>query len=364
MDGFLGAIPAAAASPLALTAYAIAALIFLFAGARLRTTQALLKKIDALPENERRRGLEVAAGEVIPTHISPEQWIRSNKMKWTFLLLAGVLVAIVTVSVIAIANPAQAQLKDLQEGITRSTDSTVSAAETTLASKIDSSASRVITAVENAALANLETMFPLAVRITRNVDGTIMYLRGQRQIRIVSYDDDLKPMKVYWGDRFHYYVYSETGDRLDTTARVDLEIRPRNRAPTIHPLEMTRGEHELRIPGSTPDPMEAYLVNHDGASGIAIKITIYSEDRERGREQFREALLNTALGPAARRVYQEVTADGARLRNQPGESSTILRPLSRGTYLRVKDERGDWCNVRLPEGREGWIFCRFIAPIK
>lgn len=115
MGEFLRAIPGAAASPYSLAAYAIAGVLFLFAGARLRTTKLLMDRIDAIPAAERRRALEIATGTVLPTHISPEQWIRLSRMRWTFLLAGSLLIAILTVTTIAIVNPTNAQIKDLKK---------------------------------------------------------------------------------------------------------------------------------------------------------------------------------------------------------------------------------------------------------
>ena len=114
MAEFLASIPAAAASPYALVAYAIAAVLFLFGGSRLRMAKILAERIEAVPESDRKRTLEMATGTVLPTHISPEQWLRLKRMQWTFLLLAAVLIAVLSVSVIAIGNPSGPALSPAQ----------------------------------------------------------------------------------------------------------------------------------------------------------------------------------------------------------------------------------------------------------
>ncbi|HXP51025.1 MAG TPA: hypothetical protein VN922_13790, partial [Bacteroidia bacterium] len=63
--------------------------------------------------------------------------------------------------------------------------------------------------VQDSALATLETMFPLAVRIPAEIDGTIIRINGSEEQRIVSYDKNYAPMKLYWGDLFHYFVFVE-----------------------------------------------------------------------------------------------------------------------------------------------------------
>ena len=105
MEEFLRSIPAAASSPYALAAYAIAAVLFLFAGARLRVAKLILKEVRSVPSHERRRTIEIATGTVLPEHISAEQWIRHNRLRWSFLLLASLLIAALAVVIIALLNP-------------------------------------------------------------------------------------------------------------------------------------------------------------------------------------------------------------------------------------------------------------------
>lgn len=368
MEEFLKSIPAAASNPYALAAYAIAAVLFLLAGARLKMAKLLLAKITSIPEGERRRALEIATGTVLPTHVSPEQWIRHSRLRWTFMLLGALLIAVVTVAVIAILNPINGDSEELKRTTietAKETQVVVQEEARTTSERIDESTKQIVTTVQDAALATLETMFPLTVRIDRDVDSTIMRLNGQPRQRLVSYDNDLAPMKLHWGDRFHYFAFREQGGDFEPAAGVFLEIKSGNYSRRL-PLRLDPfSEQEIRIPGSSPGPMDVFFVNEAGISGIALKITIYSADRERGREGFRDALLNTALDSAARRVYQQVSGDGVRLRGSPSETGSVLRTIRQGTYVKIKERLadGNWCQVRLPEGREGWVKCNYLQPI-
>ena len=357
MEEFIRSIPAAASNPYAFAAYTVAALLFLLAGARLRTTKLLLAKITSIPEADRRRALEIATGTILPTRISPEQWIRHSRQRWTFLLLGSLLIVIVAVATIAILNPSKAALEE----VITTTEETAKETQRVVREGTRTTVERI----EDAALATLETMFPLAVRIDRDVDGTIMHLDGSARQRLVSYDDNLAPMKLHWGDRFHYFAYSEGGGKFEPLTGLFLEIR-RGASSQRLPLRLDPfSEQQLRIPGSSPEPMEAYFINETGISGIALKITIYSADRERGRERFREALMNTTLNSAARRIYLEVNADAVRLRSEPSASGQVLRTLRQGTYVTVKERSndGEWSQIRLPEGREGWIRSEYLRSI-
>lgn len=369
MEDFIRAIPSAASSPYAFAAYAIAGILFIYAGARLRTAKLLIKRIDAIPEAERRRAFEIATGTVLPTHISPAQWIRYKRLHWRFLLAGSLLIAIFSTLVIAILNPTAEAIEDLKEVTQKAATDTQIAVQTghrTTSKKIDESTEEIVGSVQDAALANLETMFPLAVRIERDVDGTIMHLDGRLRQRLVSYDNEYSPMQLYWGDRFHYIAYRENGERFRAIDSVYLDLETSNGERRLPLLLEPYSEQKLRIPGSSPQPMAAYFHNPAGVSGVSIKITIYSSDRERGREEFRKALLNTTLGAAARRVYLEAASDGIRLRKEPSLEAIVLRTLRKGTYVKVignSDDDDSWCEIRLPEGREGWTKCELLAPI-
>jgi hypothetical protein len=140
MEEFLRSIPAAAGNPYALAAYAISAVLFLFAGVRLRMAKLLMAKITSIPEADRRRALEIATGTVLPLQISPEQWIRHNRLRWTFLLFGSILIVISAVSTIAILNPAPPALKDIKEAIQESNRE--------IAKKIDTSTDKIVTTGE------------------------------------------------------------------------------------------------------------------------------------------------------------------------------------------------------------------------
>jgi hypothetical protein len=105
MNEFLASIPAAAASPYALVAYAIAAVLFLLGGARLRTVQTVLKAIASVPPGDRKHVIESITGSVIPDRISAEQWIRHNRNRWVFLLIGTALILLTTLGTIAAMNP-------------------------------------------------------------------------------------------------------------------------------------------------------------------------------------------------------------------------------------------------------------------
>jgi len=117
------------------------------------------------------------------------------------------------------------------------------------------------------------------------------------------------------------------------------------------------------LPGHGPEPMDAFIYNPSHVGGFSLKVTVYSADRERGRMEFREALLKTDLGGVARKHYLAVNQDGTRLRSTPENSTNVLRWMAKDTYVKILDVQNDWTRVRLPEGREGWVASKNLSPI-
>ena len=256
MGEFLRSIPGAAASPYAFVAYAIAGILFVLAGAKLRLAKLATDKIETVPADQRRRALEIAMGTVLPEHVSPEQWIKHSRLRWTFLLLGSLIIALLAVSTIAILNPTEQAIQDIKDATSesaRTTQEAVREGTRTTEANIAKSTETIVATVEDTALATLETMFPLAVRIDRDVDSTIMHLDGSPRQRLVSYDNNLGPMKLHWGDRFHYFAYTEGGEVIDPSSRVLLEVVSAAKTTRL-PLRLdSYSEQEIRIPGSSPD---------------------------------------------------------------------------------------------------------------
>ena len=52
------------------------------------------------------------------------------------------------------------------------------------------------------------------------------------------------------------------------------------------------------------------------------------------------------------------------LRSEPGSGSEIVGVLKSGQSLEIVEENEQWAQVRLPEGKEGWVPIRFLTPEK
>ena len=140
----------------------------------------------------------------------------------------------------------------------------------------------------------------------------------------------------------------EAAEQVAFGVQADAEAAVHDR-PEVANRSMTAG----------PDPALAALDAMFPATSAA------DGDASPGRQSFRNALLATGSDSLARRLYQRVDGDGVRLRSAPSESGAVLRRTERDAYVKLKAQfaEGNWCHVRLAEGREGWMKCDFLRPI-
>jgi hypothetical protein len=61
------------------------------------------------------------------------------------------------------------------------------------------------------------------------------------------------------------------------------------------------------------------------------------------------------------RPVEYVTQDSAVVRSRPGQIGAFLASLHRGDKVEVLDRSADWEQVRLPDGRVGWVYGRYTA---
>ncbi len=248
-----------------------------------------------------------------------------------------------------------------QKKSTSKTINTIDSSTTHLNKAITQDGEKTRETVLDASIAELEGIFPLAVRIDRDVDGTIIHFNGEEQLPLISFDrgNGTDAMKLRWGDRLHYYLFFNDAGEEKNNGRLILKLSNGYNLP----LELTSHENEIRIPGSNPNEITAKFYNPDRLAGFSAKITVYSSDRERGRELFKEALMNTALSSRARQIYKQLSRDGVRLREGPSNDARVLRTLKEGTYVKILKDTLDFMLIRLPEGRNGWVKSEFISKI-
>src|SRR5687768_11495466 len=101
----LQAIPAAASSPLAFGAYAIALGVWAFIAWRTMRNRALLTHLQKLPKGDRLAALKAEMGHVeLKEGLSPEQWLKSRMQSYILVAFAILSVTIVVVVGMAFAQ--------------------------------------------------------------------------------------------------------------------------------------------------------------------------------------------------------------------------------------------------------------------
>ncbi|WP_342724161.1 hypothetical protein AAFG07_34565 [Bradyrhizobium sp. B097] len=98
IGAFLNAIPAAAASPLALIAYLATVLAWTLIAWRVKRFQILMDKIEKLKEEDRLEAIRIETGRIVPKGMTAEQYLRS---RIHFFMFAGFLAFCATAAFVA-----------------------------------------------------------------------------------------------------------------------------------------------------------------------------------------------------------------------------------------------------------------------
>lgn len=98
IGAFLKAIPAAAASPLALVAYLATVIAWTLVALRVNRFKILMERIDKLPEADRIEAIRIETGRVVPKGMTAEQYLRSRIQLFIFI---GFLVLCATAAFVA-----------------------------------------------------------------------------------------------------------------------------------------------------------------------------------------------------------------------------------------------------------------------
>ncbi|MCH7412359.1 hypothetical protein MM213_02600 [Belliella sp. R4-6] len=214
--------------------------------------------------------------------------------------------------------------------------------------------------VVSSSLAELEVLFPFAVRVERNSDNTIMHLNGENEVQVTSYDNNFEMMKLRYGDTFKYYIFSNSGNIIPPDSKLYLQLSNGLKLD----LPIASDLQSVLIPGSNPNPITAKIINPNELSDVSMKIIVYSADKDMGREKFRQALLNTSLSEKVREIYKQISRNGVLLRRSPEiATDNILRSLNQGAIFKILEEKENFIKIRLPEGRDGWIDERYVEDI-
>jgi len=246
-----------------------------------------------------------------------------------------------------------ASIKGLRDSLVTSTG-VITKSTNTIVLKVDS--------LESGNCNGIEQAFKMAVNIPREYDDYVVHIYGQE--RLVVPGRITQPMEIYWGDTFEYTFFPNDykGNPGDLES-IKLEV-----AGTIYRLHMSSSsvfEHgSVRIYGSSPKPMKAYILNPKNISGVGIKIFVSSTDATRGQEEFRRKVLTGNCSEYAKKVYKVINKNTVRLLSQADPKSSIRSTLTKGSFVRVLTIVGEWTEVLTPENRQGWILTEKLSTIQ
>lgn len=391
MDTFIRLIPEAAKSPYALVAYTIAAVLFVFGGMQQFRLRTLVKALAIIPKNQQSDALTRMIGEPLPPKMTPAQWLRHQRMRYVFLITAGLVIAIFTVVILAVlalndsaksdgvtsevkiaideqgrlitqASKEQRILIERQsELLQEEGDKHRQLIQETGAKQSKEIIEALGQKVDKGTLINLETMFPLAIRMERFADDGVQHLSGEAEIPLISFYGG--PLKVHGGDTIKYTVFRTTAETLPENAYVTLYIPSSNRRVDLRVGGAGFVEDQVIIPGVPPKPILLRLLNPLRLH-VDIKMSVLTTGAETAREKFRQAVLAFPEDSEARKGYRMILKDMVKLRRSPSPTASVFRAMAQGTYVKVLGADGDWTHVNLPEGHTGWVLSELLGPLR
>ncbi|WP_447981798.1 hypothetical protein [Achromobacter kerstersii] len=110
----LNALPTVATSPYALIGYLVTIAAWTYAMHRSVRLKVLMGRLEDIPEAERARVIQLEMGEVLPSNISAEQWIRARNHRHFLLAGIAMLVTLTVIGAVAV-NAATERAKLRQE---------------------------------------------------------------------------------------------------------------------------------------------------------------------------------------------------------------------------------------------------------
>lgn len=71
-------------------------------------------------------------------------------------------------------------------------------------------------------------------------------------------------------------------------------------------------------------------------------------------------LLKSGRVPERFIAFGTVTDDSVNLREGPSTTSPVMSTLERDTGCILMDRRGNWVNIQLYDGKQGWVFKDYV----
>jgi len=218
--------------------------------------------------------------------------------------------------------------------------------------------------IEDPSSSVIGNLFSMLDSNKKNTQSITLKLDGSSIQRVNSYDQPDKGLQLFGGDEIKYFIngksYSKNGS--DKIKPILLILKSQNGEKRF-PMLINGNFNSITIPGSSHEPMEAFIENLYKLRGYHIKIFFTSIDRDWARNKFKYVVLKTPLSSSARISYKETSVERLRLRSEPNLNGKILMQLRKGSIIKIIEEKNGWYNVRLPDGSVGWLSIQYVRDI-
>jgi hypothetical protein len=201
-------------------------------------------------------------------------------------------------------------------------------------------------------IAELEDAFRLSANIPREIDDCVVNIDGEEVIYLPSrmyYN-----MELFWGDEFQF-TFLDDGYNDSISKLASLKLYVAGRKYDMHPGTGNIFHHdEIRVYGSTPEPMKAKIINPLQLTKLKIKIFVRSTDATRGQQEFRRLVLSSQFIDYAKKIYKKVNQN-IPLKYSPDKTASTRSSIAKNSFVRVLQIADNWAEIITPEGRQGWI---------
>ena len=115
---------------------------------------------------------------------------------------------------------------------------------------------------------------------------------------------------------------------------------------------------KTKRPRRDPKPVLAWLGLLMIIAWVSLSWPSAIRVRDRGATLPAARTKETTSTPVKTKTRAEITAQSLNLRSVPGTGGAIIGVLKRGTIVEVMETKPDWLQIRLEDGRTGYVAFR------
>jgi len=218
--------------------------------------------------------------------------------------------------------------------------------------------------IEESSSSVFKYLFSMLDSNKKNTESITLKLDGSSIQRVNSFDQFDKGLQLFGGDEIKYFINEKSYSKNSSNNKKPILLILKSKHDEKRfPLLINGNFNAITIPGSSHEPMEAFIENLYKLKGYHVKISVTTIDRDWAKNKFKFVIMKTPLSSSARNIYKETSVKGLRLRSEPNLNGKILRQLKQGTIVKTIEEKNGWYKVRLSEGSVGWLSMQYVQDI-